>query len=79
MAEPEKIAIETEWLVRLESVLRSCSEDLRASLEVEYPKKMRDEYPTYARRYENDIQTSLDAGLYADGIRALMPAKFDDK
>lgn len=61
MTEPETVAVELDFLKQIRRALKECSEDLECALDVEYPKAQREQYDSYMRRYNNNMEPVLSA------------------
>jgi hypothetical protein len=55
MADPVMVQMPIELMREIRDALKVCAEDLEASLEAEYPTQSRLKYPSYLRRWQNDM------------------------
>ena len=65
----ESIAEEAaRTIIALKTCLRECASDLEQHIESEYPKSIREQYPSEMRRYERDITPVLEAKRLLNGV-----------
>lgn len=53
--EPLTVTVKLSNLENLLDAAKICAEDLTVEIENTYPKASRDKYPSYQRKYENDM------------------------
>lgn len=59
-----------ELMREIEKALEQCSQDLSAELSDRYPKMHRDQFPTYKRRWLNDMEPVWLAEKMVQAIRS---------
>ena len=55
MSDQVKVSIKLADLENLLDAAKICAEDLACEIASTYPKENRDKYPSYQRKYENDM------------------------
>ena len=55
MSEPVKVSIKLGDLENLLDSAQICAEDLSIEIENRYPQESRAKYPSYQRKYDNDM------------------------
>lgn len=68
MDDPVMVSIPMDMMRDIRDALRTCAEDLAIEVDARYPALERKKYPTYQRRWNNDMETVRQAQVLADGI-----------
>lgn len=68
MDDPVMVSIPMDMMRDIRDALRTCAEDLKVELDDRYPEAQRDKYPTYQRRWDNDMEPVRRAQVLADGL-----------
>ena len=71
MGEPVRVEIDLELLNYIRVTLADTADDLKAHIDAKYPPDLRDKYPSYARRYKNEMEVVTDARYCLSQINAM--------
>lgn len=68
----KQVAVEVplDLMIEIERALELCSQDLAMEVSDRYPEAQRAQYPSYARRWKNDMEPVVDAQKIAQFIRS---------
>ena len=70
MSDVVTVVMPLELMREIEKVLEQCSQDLAAEVSDRYPEEQRKQYPTYARRWKNDMEPVRQSEKMVQAIRS---------
>ena len=70
MSDAVTVEMPLELMREIEKSLEECSQDLEAEVSERYPEAQRNQYPSYARRWGNDMEPVRQAQKMVQAIRS---------
>ena len=70
MSEQVTVEMPLDLMVEIEKALDVCSQDLAVEVSDRYPEEQRAQYPSYARKWNNNMEPVRDAQKMVQSIRS---------
>ncbi len=68
MSDVVYVQISLELMTEIRDTLNICAQDLEAELDNTYPQTLREQYPSYLRRWTNDMEAVRKAQMLVQAI-----------